>query len=73
MKKPSSASSTGRSGDLAAEYRLDYSKARPNRFAGRPRVDHVVVVLDPDVAAVFKDGDSVNAALRSIIKSRSAT
>jgi hypothetical protein len=68
MKKPAKARSTGLSGDIYSEYRLDYSKARPNRFAGRPRVQPVVVVLAPDVAKVFKDGESVNAVLRSIVK-----
>ncbi len=68
MKTPAKASSTGRSRDLRSEYRFDYSKARPNRFAGRPRVQPVVVVLAPDVAKVFKDGESVNAVLRSIVK-----
>ncbi len=68
MKKPAKASSTGRSRDLHSEYRFDYSKAKPNRFAGHPRVQPVVVALDPDVAKVFKDGESVNAVLRSIVK-----
>ena len=68
MKKPANASSTRRSRDLDSEYRFDYSKARPNRFAGQPRVQPVVVVLAPDVAQVFKDGKSVNAVLRSIVK-----
>ena len=67
MKTPAKASSTGRSRDLRSECRY-YSKARPNRFAGRPRVQPVVVVLAPDVAKVFKDGESVNAVLRSIVK-----
>ena len=68
MKKPAKARPTGRRRDLHSEYRFDYSKARPNRFAGRPRVQPVVVVLAPDVAKVFKDGESVNAVLRSILK-----
>ena len=29
-----------------------------------------VVVLDPDVAAEFKDSEAVNAALRSLLKKR---
>jgi hypothetical protein len=29
-----------------------------------------VVLLDPDIAAVFKDSAAVNAALRSLLKSR---
>jgi len=68
MKKPSKTNSRGKGADLASEYRFDYSTAAPNRFAGRPRVEPVVVVLAPDVAEVFKDGQSVNAVLRSIVK-----
>jgi hypothetical protein len=48
-------------------YVLDYSEARPNRFAGRVSSNSVVVMLDPDVSKVFKDGESVNTALRSLI------
>lgn len=62
---------------LRSEYRFDYAKARPNRFAGRVRAKSVVVLLAPDVAKVFKDGESVNDALRAIMKAvprkRSAT
>ena len=50
------------------EYRLDYSRARPNRFASRVPVNAVAVVLDPDVTSVFGSSDSVNALLRSVIK-----
>ena len=70
MKKPSTRESRGeRSGkDLRKEYRFDYAKAQPNRFARRVRTKSVVVLLAPDVAKVFKDGESVNGALRAIIK-----
>jgi hypothetical protein len=54
---------------LREEYRFDYAQARPNRFAGRALTKSVVVLLAPDVAKVFKSADSVNDALRSIIKS----
>ena len=53
---------------LAPEYRFDYTKARPNRFAGKSQVQPVIVVLAPDVAQVFRDAKSVNAVLRSIVK-----
>lgn len=53
--------------ELRAEYRFDYTKARPNRFASRIKDGAVAVILDPDVAAVFKSSASVNAFLRSII------
>lgn len=52
---------------MASEYRLDYEKARPNRFARHVAQDAVVVVLDADVAEVFNDPKSVNALLRAAI------
>jgi hypothetical protein len=54
--------------ELRPEYRFDYRKAKPNRFAGQPGEDRVVVVLDPDVSAVFQTPDSVNKVLRGLIK-----
>jgi hypothetical protein len=54
--------------DLQSEYDFDYAKARPNRFARRARARSVVVLLAPDVAKVFKTGESVNGALRAILK-----
>lgn len=53
--------------ELQAEYRFDYSQARPNRFTGRLDATPVVVVLDPDVAEVFTTPEAVNAALRALI------
>ena len=52
--------------ELRAEYDLDYSKSKPNRFAGKLK-DAVAVVLEPDVAAVFNSSESVNTLLRSVI------
>jgi hypothetical protein len=54
--------------ELRAEYRFDYRKAKPNRFAGQPDESRVVVVLDPDVSEVFHTPDSVNEVLRALIK-----
>lgn len=51
--------------DLLPEYRLDYSRARPNRFADPTRS---VVALDPDVAAVFTSQEAVNRVLRALIQ-----
>lgn len=51
---------------LKPEYRLDYSKAKPNRFAEQMPTDTVAVVLEPDVAALFGDSAAVNAALRGL-------
>jgi hypothetical protein len=53
--------------EMADEYRFDYSKSKPNRFAGALARDAVVIVLDPDVAKVFRDSRRVNALLRATI------
>jgi hypothetical protein len=53
--------------ELAPEYRFDRSKAKPNRFAEGIERDTVVVVLDPDVARVFRDPKRVNDLLRATI------
>lgn len=49
------------------ECQFDYSKAKPNRFASQIGQDQLTIVLDPDVAAVFKTPESVNQVLRAII------
>ena len=53
--------------DLRPEYRFDYRKAKPNRFAAMLSKDAVVVVLDSDVAEVFRDAQQVNTLLRASI------
>jgi hypothetical protein len=53
--------------DLRKEYRFDYRRAKPNRFASRFKPGSVAVVLDPDVASVFRTSESVNGLLRSVI------
>lgn len=53
--------------DMRREYRLDYRKARPNRFAAMFKGRTTAVVLDPDVASVFESSESVNQLLRSVI------
>lgn len=52
---------------MRAEYRFDYAKAKPNRFASRLKTGAVAVILDPDVASVFRSSDAVNTFLRSVI------
>ena len=54
--------------EMLAEYRFDYRKARPNRFAARLKPGSRAVVLDPDVAEVFTTPESVNEILRALIK-----
>ena len=68
MKKKSRVRSAARkSKDMLPEYGFDYSKAKPNRFAGRISKERVVVLLDPEVSQVFTTPESVNNALRALI------
>ena len=53
--------------EMRREYRFDYRKSRPNRFAPLMKGRTVAVVLDPDIAAVFQSSESVNSLLRSVI------
>ncbi len=53
---------------LLPEYRFDYSKAKPNRFAPSPMPVKTTVDLDPDVASVFTTPEAVNAVLRALIQ-----
>ena len=52
---------------MRKEYRFDYSLAKPNRFAEKMSEGVVAVVLEPDVAAIFKSSEAVNDLLRSVI------
>lgn len=61
--------------DLRPHYDFDYSKMKPNRFAGMDLKfkGRRAVLLDEDVAEVF-DQEAVNTVLRSTIKAmRTAT
>ena len=53
--------------EMAAEYRFDYKKAKPNRFASRMKNEPLIVMVDPDVAKVFTTSEEVNKALRALI------
>ena len=53
--------------EMAAEYRFDYKKARPNRFASRMKNEPLIVMIDPDIAKVFTTSEEVNKALRALI------
>jgi len=67
MKNTSrSRTKTKRSDELQAEYRFDYTKSKPNRFATRIPPGAVAVLLDPDVARVFKSAETVNGVLRAV-------
>lgn len=67
MKKMSIAKRKPKPDAMRSEYRFDHRKAAPNRFASKMTRETVAVVLDPDVAAVFKSAESVNQFLRSVI------
>lgn len=68
MKTPRKAKPASKAnGKMRSEYRLDYRKARRNRFAKRLTGRTIAIVLDPDVAAVFTSSESVNSLLRSVI------
>jgi hypothetical protein len=56
------------SDDLLPEYRFDYRKSRPNRFAYRVDQKRLVITLDPDVGKVFTTSESVNNVLRALIE-----
>ncbi len=53
--------------DLRPEYDFDYSRAKPNRFAGQVQPGSRVVVLDPDIAEIFTTQEAVNNVLRALI------
>ena len=53
---------------MKKEYKLDYSKAKPNRFSSREKQGSMVVVLDDDISTVFSTPESVKAVLRALIK-----
>jgi len=63
--KPAKTAAEAKTDELRAEYRFDYSKSRPNRFAAESK-SAVVVMLAPDVAPLFPDAHAVNEALRVI-------
>jgi hypothetical protein len=74
MKKaPARKSTRVPSGEMRAEYRFDYSKAKPNRFASRVDKSLLVVALDPDVAEVFTTPEAVNKVLRALISAMPTT
>ena len=73
MKKTSSSEPSSSPDELRPEYRFDYKKARPNRFADPERRQRLAVVLDEDVAKVFTNAEAVNRALRAILEAMPAT
>ncbi len=67
-KKPISKIKPSEADELPPMHDLDYSKAKPNRFASKlQKSAQVVVLLDPDVSKVFSTPESVNNILRALI------
>lgn len=56
--------SPARADEVLPEY--DFSRSRPNKYASRFRTGSAVVVLDPDIAAIFPSAAEVNEALRAL-------
>jgi hypothetical protein len=54
------------SDDFEMQDEYDFSKGVRGKYASRYRQGSNVVVLDPDVAELFPDSQSVNKALRAI-------
>jgi hypothetical protein len=52
--------------EILSEY--DFSRSRPNKFASRYASDSLVVVLEPDVAAIFPTASQANEALRVLAR-----
>lgn len=62
------------SDNMRAEYTFDYTKAVRGKYYRRLIKEGAnVAVLDPDVANAFRDSESVNAALRSLLEVSEAT
>jgi len=54
--------------ELQPEYTFDYSQAVRGKYYKRLLQEGAnVIVLEPDVAAAFRDSASVNEALRSLL------
>jgi hypothetical protein len=66
-KKTAKRQPAGVKDELRRQYSFDYSKSRPNRFAKVAAEGCRMIVLEPDVAAVFKTPDAVNSVLRALI------
>jgi len=68
MKKTSPRKSREKGPDnLRSEYRFDYAASKLNRFAKQIPEGSLAILLDPDVARLFKDAESVNTVLRALI------
>ena len=68
MKRAPKKTATKRVGanEILPEY--DFSRAERNKYASRYARGSAVVVLEPDVAAVFPTSSDANAALRALAR-----
>ncbi|HMG17302.1 MAG TPA: hypothetical protein VK573_01150 [Gemmatimonadales bacterium] len=66
MKKNSKRTDSG--DEMRPEY--DFSGGVRGKYVQRFREGTNIIVLDPDVAAEFKDSAAVNDALRKVLKAR---
>lgn len=46
----------------------DFSKGVRGKYFKRYQAGSNIVILDPEIAEIFKDSESVNEALRSLIR-----
>ena len=67
MKNEKRSKANHRGEDIRKEYKIDYGKSRPNRFAKITLEEPLVVMVDADVAEVFRTSEAVNQALRALI------
>ena len=58
--------------DLELRPRYDFSKGVRGKYASRFQEGTNVVVLEPDVAKIFRTSEAVNEALREVANLRAA-
>ena len=58
------------SDELREEYDVDYSQAKPNRFAPQLPPGGRMVYLEPEVAQRFTDSSEVNRLLNPLLSGR---
>ena len=59
--------------EMRAEYQIDYGMAERGRYYRRLlKPGSAVVIVAPDVAKAFPDAESVNRALRLVLKAAEA-
>ena len=64
-KEEASKSKRSQVGEMRREYKFDYRKAPPNRFASAAAQEPLIVMVDPDVAEVFRTPESVKSCVAS--------